>query len=76
MTGWRDISSAPKDGRIIMTTMAGGDPAVSFWVECERAWCFASYDYDHKARGYMGGRAIPVPQPTHWLPLPDPPSSP
>jgi len=67
MTGeWMDISTAPRDGTVILIAGAG---AVQPWVTCSR-WTDAGWyeinldDTDcHSHPDY----------PTHWMPLPDPP---
>ena len=61
--GWREIESAPKDGKVVLLARFLYDGtnllcvASDFWTE-EGGWC----DWgpgDH--------------QPTHWMPLPEPP---
>lgn len=70
---WKSIESAPRD-QIVFLGVPGALPIVGFWVEREKAWCGASMRHDWTVGGYMGGRAIPSPQPTLWMPLPDPPA--
>jgi hypothetical protein len=70
---WKPIETAPKDGMLILACRPSCQPGIVFWVEREKAWCFAAQDSTHMVSGYMGGRAIPFPQPTHWQPLPEPP---
>jgi hypothetical protein len=68
--GWRDISSAPKDGTHILLAWKwnnGTPPRVSeaFWRN----------DMPFSSPGvwwYFSGRMFQ--EPTHWMPLPDSPS--
>lgn len=73
MTGWRDISTAPTDGRRVLL----------WWMGCT---VFAYYTdhygwVDHagrrhryrEKRGYRESRHYYSQQPTHWMPRPAPP---
>lgn len=66
---WQPIETAPKDGTEILVARAGyGMAVVSFrdgeWCNAGE-WCFA---------GDVGwGGSMDV-EPTHWMPLPEPPS--
>lgn len=55
--GWRDIESAPKDGTDILVVESHGEMWVVRWI----GWCESWNAYDQKI------------DPTHWLPLPEPP---
>ena len=57
---WRPIGEAPKLGRILLA--AEGQTCYGHWYSIYQRW-----EYD----GYAFGN--PKPQPTHWLPLPQPP---
>ena len=62
---WFDIGTAPRDGKEVLTyphyrVTSWSDELVGFWF-----WS----DYDDDAVLYN-------PQPTHWRPLPPPPSNP
>lgn len=57
--GWQDIASAPKDGTTVQLAAAGIHAGRGHWVK-ERNWW---------ARDIIGE------QPTHWMPLPLPPTA-
>lgn len=66
--GWQPIETAPKDREIVVTAWANGTPnterfyAIVKWVELSQGWeTDESYG--------------PIHTPTHWLPLPPPPSA-
>ena len=71
MTGWRQIGTAPRDGRTILAYLpaqAGGavrqDVVAIFWDGSggrSSGW----------ATAYSGARLDA--EPTHWMPLPEPP---
>ncbi len=58
---WMEISTAPKDGTIIL--VSGG---IAYWREKEQAW------FTLTAEAYPG-RPIQW-EVTHWMPLPNPPA--
>ena len=59
--GWADMSSAPKDGTDILAWHPHWrDPEIVAWNSGEQAWCNGSWCWNDA--------------PTHWLPLPTPPS--
>jgi Protein of unknown function (DUF551) len=70
-TGWRQIGTAPRDGRTVLAYLpaqAGGevrqDVVAVFWDGSggrRGGW----------ATAYSGARLDT--EPTHWMPLPDPP---
>jgi hypothetical protein len=69
-TGWRTIDSAPRDG----TEIIGGwvDPAWVYAIwwrgeDSDAGWWFAN-----EGPGDYNDELI-CPQPTHWMPLPEPP---
>lgn len=70
-TDWRPIETASKDenGPPVLLGAPGGYVFVGWWIGKEKAWCVASYMDGYQ--GYMGGRAVPTHQPTHWMPLPN-----
>jgi hypothetical protein len=62
MTGWRDIETAPKDGRTILAYNA-----------VTGAYTTAFKD-DEWPLGFWGGQLGQwFPRPSHWMPLPAPP---
>jgi hypothetical protein len=67
LPGWQPIETAPKDGTIIL---AGHETSVfdAYWDEREGGWADgATCGYDDDLITYS---------PTHWIPLPAPPSLP
>lgn len=82
MTDWQPIETAPKDGRIIVVCGAPASfkdgrpmdgPCIVRWDDnaysSEGDWVFAGWlshgDPIHD---------FPIEEPTHWMPLPDPPA--
>ena len=63
--GWQPIETAPRDGTPILS-FDGTDMAVIEWAY--GAWRVAVDEY--------GVNQIEATPPTHWQPLPTPPSSP
>lgn len=71
---WQPIETAPKDGKKFMI-WNGVDIGVAEWTRNGAAeplflycqWASNDLDYD---RNYAGGPS----NPTHWMPLPPPPS--
>ena len=61
-TGWRDISTAPKDGTPILITASGVNPVVAFQSDVMPKW-------------WLNPTGIEVDwfSPTSWQPLPPPP---
>lgn len=67
-SGWRPIESAPKDGTTIMGWRAG-------WGPCECRW-EVDFDGDECSfAGWVDLNADDETRPTHWVPLPLPPTS-
>lgn len=65
MSEWRDIESAPKDGGLIL--VAEPPFAVSaVWRHIYQAWMTPT-----EGTGWVKVIA----RPTHWMPLPDPPTT-
>lgn len=68
MTDWHPIETAPSNGEILLYCKETGEQFVAFLGTCiedgERDWVFArSKDISFIVR-----------DPTHWMPLPSPPS--
>ncbi len=68
---WQPIETAPKDGTRILV-WDGDLLAVADWDQphvCARtnAWCVGECDGEYNDRTTMW-------KPTHWMPLPEPPS--
>lgn len=66
MDEWRDIASAPKDGTPILMWVSGERRRVVF------GWWSGRHDPEYPWHTY--GEAYRVDIPTHWMPLPTPPS--
>ncbi len=63
-TDWRDISTAPRDGRrIIASTASYTEPLILYW--CKHNGQEAWWDWDLDSYTDV----------THWQPLPDPPEA-
>lgn len=61
MSEWRDIASAPKDGTaVLLLSPKWRNPSVGWWLETFGGW--------HSFPGSYGMK------PTHWMPLPLPPT--
>lgn len=85
-TGWQGIESAPKDGRkvnlwvmVYPSKLAGGPPYGMRYTDCvwqNDAWVQHedNGEYSHWLRGRDGGDFFQY-EPTHWMPLPDPPQA-
>jgi hypothetical protein len=68
-TDWRPIHSAPKDGTLILIhrteqRYAEDTHHVARWVAEDEWWQVHDGKFDHALRGD---------EPTHWMPLPEPP---
>jgi len=74
MTTWNDISTAPRDGRDILLFFPleglnhdwSPQTIIGYWRSNINYWVFQN----RAVRGYSEQY-----QPTHWMPLPDPPSA-
>ena len=60
--GWRSMETAPRDGTEVLANTAGLGRAVVYWDDEEHKW--------GTGLGYLDRGA-----PTHWMPLPPPPTS-
>lgn len=58
MTEWQPIETAPKDGTPILVCDKGPYAYVAEWFQHSRTWIGADKMYW---------------EPTHWMPLPEPP---
>jgi len=69
MTPWQDISTAPKDGTPIRAGAASEHWDIA-WMPYELTYRFLNGQWCAE----FGDDWQPVhPQPTHWMPLPEPP---
>ena len=69
MDGWQDISTAPKDGTPIIALRVGQDArmaSIIYWDGPSAEWA---------GRNGEDERRIVKAQPTHWMPLPEPPAA-
>jgi hypothetical protein len=57
---WQPIDTAPKDGTDVLLLLTGGSKRVGNWARLRACWSVDALP--------------PVPTPTHWMPLPPPPS--
>ena len=81
MSGWRDISTAPKDGKFIDLWVIDSSGDGYRIADCY--WKTPRGEYDEKHEGWYGRPAggdffcflEPSWRLTHWMPLPTPPST-
>lgn len=64
---WRPIETAPKDGRWLMVSAERWEPETACWSES--VWLTGWYCGGGRSDSYG-----PSFEPTHWMPLPTPPS--
>lgn len=69
--GWRDIASAPKDGRYIIAGCFNRDELL--WVKHSR-WVEDGDSVDYVCGWTNGNTEDDACFPTHWQPLPAPPT--
>lgn len=68
-SGWRPIETAPKDGSLVDLWVGGHRVPDCHWTGV--IWYSPHWKYD------CGAEIDPArgdPDPTHWMPLPDPPT--
>ena len=71
--GWRPVETAPKDGTLIVLGARNGVwlgkyvPVYQSGYRPENPWSSMLLNHDHMAERYT--------RPTHWMPLPPPPTS-
>jgi hypothetical protein len=77
MSGWRDISTAPRDGTeiLVWSAMNAGKCFLAVWDDNRFARKPRPYWSFCKERLY-GTWTVRKNQPTHWMPLPEPPVKP
>ena len=69
MIEWQPIETAPKDDNPVLLGLVGWTPVIAAWMGDSQAashWC-----------EYLGGNFYgtkPPFEPSHWMPLPNPPS--
>lgn len=66
-TGWQPIETAPKDGTWILLWQPDNGPNIACWMDRDFPWWFID-------DGKHGPYAVRGADPTHWQPVPDPPS--
>lgn len=60
---WQPIETAPKNERLLLLRQKDGD---------EWSGTFVGY-WSHSRSSWMYGIGRRIPNPTHWMPLPEPP---
>jgi hypothetical protein len=77
LSAWRDIETAPKDGSYFLVASAAG-----VWVAHWSPVAASGYRFDDPVRSVMlnhwhiSPRSDQYLPPTHWMPLPPPPTTP
>ena len=69
MSEWMPIETAPRDGTKFDAWQRERVINV-FWSAVQEGWCVEG-DYDPEEP-----TPLPFPEPTHWMPLPEPPVQP
>jgi hypothetical protein len=72
MSEWQPIETAPKDGKILAWCPQRGVCAPAYWNEDKYAKNPRPY-WTHWGERMCGTLATRKDQPTHWMPLPEPP---
>lgn len=79
MAEWRPIESAPKDGTEVLLFIPGRRAELGWWYESQE---YAYGKLKRKTEKWMWGSGMQgilsmtgdaPPEPTHWMPLPEPP---
>jgi hypothetical protein len=71
---WQPIETAPKDGTLVVLV----GKIVDGWAQPTRA-CVGSWSFEQRPPYFVAGWAFVAPgyiaefNPTHWMPLPEPP---
>lgn len=77
MSCWQPIETAPKDGTQILLFDPSGtwDPDLASFSPRVAVGAWKDFPNGHgEWRGYYSGLSA-VEEPTHWMPLPEPPKS-
>lgn len=80
MSEWQPIETAPKDGMAVllfwpsraMFGKCGVFPGA--WTDDQHATKPKPGWFSHELAAFWGRRAVREGQPTHWMPLPEPPT--
>ena len=73
MTEWQPIETAPKDGTWILGYHPKEWPIICWYMVCITDPM--GNHYEHEAWHRMNGAGVSMfNSPTHWMPLPEPPS--
>lgn len=72
---WLPIESAPRDEKIMVYSERWGIVAPAYWSEDKYARKPSPY-WTHYGEHLWGKRDARANQPTHWMPLPQPPAAP
>lgn len=70
---WRPIESAPKDGTTVLLYFPDRGSVCGSWDKDEYARKPAPY-WSRDTERIFGVRETRANQPTHWMPLPEPPA--
>ena len=75
MSDWQPIETAPKDGTVILLYRFTDPVKLGFPIYTRfQAWDYAvGYYTSDKERAPTGWVSPPIANPTHWMPLPEPP---
>lgn len=69
---WQPIETAPKDGAWVLAAR-GVIPYVTAWDDGEEIWFTFNRGYESVREKHEGLKGV-VWEPTHWMPLPEPPA--
>jgi hypothetical protein len=69
---WQPIETAPKDGTEVLLVRNGSFRQIGSWRKpCQQADGYRVNDGEPCWVGYSAEKRVP--EPTHWMPLPEPP---
>jgi hypothetical protein len=75
--GWRPIETAPKGSEHPYSDLPLAAEFVLVWNGHHRGVAYLEWDdYDSLYRWFDEGGESVEPEPTHWMPLPEPPTAP
>lgn len=74
MSEWQKIETAPKDGTVILTAVAGFTPFANQWIERDgRAQFFVPEEWYDTEDDFLAAFHGITRKPDFWQPLPEPP---
>lgn len=77
MSDWQPIATAPKDGTYVMLwgkwedEAHGFGPWPAYWDRGDEEWLSSVTPQEHLGAGVF--KCLYIQEPTHWMPLPQPP---